>query len=106
MKIWNFIPQTFRYWWIDEVVKNIPSLKDVTIESLSSYINNRTKDHVSWKDDIRSRLLSRLVSSCNNLLMSTVLCPWGCLEYLHKCGHVPLDILIQRHLQDCYIKNH
>ena len=52
MKIWKFIPTTFRYWWIDDVIKTIPSLKDVTIKSPLSYINDRTKDHLRWKDDI------------------------------------------------------
>ena len=104
VKVWKFISHTFRYWWIDEVVMTIPTLTDVTIESPSSYINDRTKDHITWKEDIKSGLLSRLANTCNNLLMSTSLCPWRCSEYLHKCGHVPLDILIQSHLQDCSIK--
>ena len=63
-----------------------------------------TKDHITWKDDIKSGMLSCLENTCNNLIMPTVLCPWGYSEYLHKCGHVPLDILIQRQLQDCSIK--
>ena len=32
------------------------------------------------------------------------MCPWGCSEFIHKCGYVPIDVMIQRHLSRCKIK--
>ena len=38
---------------------------------------------------------------CNKTLIPTVLCPWGCTEYLHQSGQFEIDILIQNHLKKC-----
>ena len=32
-------------------------------------------------------------------MVPKVLCPWGCSEYVHKCGHLHLDIVLQRYLK-------
>ena len=43
------------------------------------------------------------MASCNKFLMPNILCPWGCTEYIHQCGHIEMDLMIQRHLPKCYL---
>ena len=32
------------------------------------------------------------------------MCPWGCSEFIHKCGTVTIDVMIQQNLSRCKIK--
>ena len=41
---------------------------------------------------------------CNAHIRPSVMCPWGCSEFIHKRGTVPIDVMIQRHLSRCEIK--
>ena len=45
-----------------------------------------------WKRYIESYPLTRLETSCNKYLISNVLFPWGCTEFIHKCVNIPLAI--------------
>ena len=37
----------------------------------------------------------------NAHLQPSVMCPWGCSEFNHKCGSVSIDVMIQRYLSRC-----
>ena len=82
--IWRFIPTLWRYWWIDNVRRLIPTLRDVTIESPPSFFKDITGDIDDWNADIESFYLPRLATACNKYVLPTVLCPWGCTEFIHK----------------------
>ena len=47
--------------------------------------------------------LSQLINVCNKYFILTVLCPWGCSEFLHLARSVNLNIIIQRYLSKCYL---
>ena len=36
------------------------------------------------------------MSDTNDLFFANILCPWGCTNFVYNCGHIDLDILIQR----------
>ena len=57
-----------------------------------------------WNNDVDSLLLSKLASSCNNHLIADVLCPWGCSEFMHRCGYLDMDMIFQRYLPKCILK--
>ena len=42
--------------------------------------------------------------TCNAHLRQSVMCPWGCSEFIHKCGIVPIDVMTQQNLSRCEIK--
>ena len=69
-----------------------------------SYFNNITNNISSRNEDIDGNYLARLAFACDDKLMTSVLCPWRCSKYIHQCGYVTLDLRIQRHLQDYYLK--
>ena len=82
----------------------MPTLQNVRLDYPPSYFNGITNKICSWKLDVNIMLLSWLASECDDKLMPTVLCPWEWSEYIHKCRYVPLDLIIQRHLHDCYLR--
>lgn len=48
--------------------------------------------------------LADLRDSCNKYLLPTVLCPYGCTEYLHKCESVPMDLVFPKYLSKVRLK--
>lgn len=96
--IWRFIPLQWRYWWIDEAKACFPHIfNSVSIDSPSPIFIDKTMEINEWNDDVNSYLLPRLASSCNKHLMPNIMCPWGCSEFNHKCGHISMDIVFQRY---------
>ena len=90
---WRFIPGSWRKWWqqyfpVDERLLPI------------SYFNEISSDLEKFDSYIKSELLSDIAIGCNKYLMPTVLCPWGCSEYLHRVGYMEMDVCIQRFLSN------
>ena len=90
---WKFIPGSWRKWWqqyfpVDERLLPI------------SYFNEISSDLEKFNSYIKSELLSDIAIGCNKFLMPTVLCPWGCSEYLHRVGYMDMDVCIQRFLSN------
>ena len=69
-----------------------------------SYFNDTTNKISSQDEDIDSNYLARLVFACSDKLMPYILCAWGCSEYIHQCGYILFDLIIQRYLQYYYLK--
>ena len=62
--IWKFVPELWRYWWIDECKKRILSLANVSIRVPKAIFVDRTIEIKEWNDDIKSLMLPRLRKSC------------------------------------------
>ena len=56
-----------------------------------------------WHEGINSQKLPSIADVCNHLLIPTVLCPWGCSEFLHSTGKLDLDVILQRYFQKTYL---
>lgn len=83
---WAFIPEEWRFWWRDYLDGSEPG----------SFFVDRTLDQFRMKQEIDSGMLSRIRDTTNELLLPTVLCPWGGSEYINRCGTLPIDLIIQR----------
>ena len=101
-RIWQMIPQTWRYWWVENSSTNFNS--NVFVHHPQSLFVDKTNEMDEWNTDIESMSLSRLRDTSNKHLMPCVLCPWGCSEFLHCSGHIPLDVIFQRYLSQHIIK--
>ena len=103
--IWRYIPMKWRPWWLSAIQIEFPAIfNDVSIDSPSPGFVDKTLDIKEWKSDINSFALARLEAASNKFLQPIVKCPWGCSEFLHKAGHIPFDVMIQRVLQRCDLK--
>ena len=65
---------------------------------------DRITDLKDFQYDINSCFLDKNANACNNHLKPNILCPWGCLEYVHKSGMFELDLLFQKFLLKVLIK--
>ena len=97
--VWKLIPQLWRYWWVFNIKKSHPVYNDVTLYDPLPVVKDICIEQKEWKSDQQSMFLPRIASSCNKYMMPTVLCPWGCTEFIFSSGHVSLDIMFQRFLQ-------
>jgi hypothetical protein len=96
--VWKMIPNVWRHWWLDKISKYVPEYHEITMDQPPSIIIDRTIEMNNWNSDIQSQKLPNLAKCCNESMMPTVLCPWGCTEYIHSCGFMPLDIIFQQFL--------
>ena len=103
-KIWKFVPIQFRYWWLSYLHERYPHVySNVSIKSPLPFFKEVSRKVNKWKESISSGELPRLAESCNEMLIPTILCPWGESVFIHKCGSLPIDIIIQRYIQYCEI---
>ena len=103
VNIWKFVPDIWRYWWIDAANAHA-ELEDVSIEHPSPIFKDITKDISDMKSGLEINTLSEIMRCCNEYLIPSVLCPWGESEYIHNCGKLAYDTVCQRYLLKCHIK--
>ena len=80
-RIWQLIPQTWRYWWYSSASGRFRD--NITLHNPQSLFVDKTVEMNEWDSDIESMSLARLRDTSNKHLMPCVLCPWGCSEFYH-----------------------
>ncbi len=80
---WKFILQEWRSWWLPSLTNQF-FYRDISMDTPPSYFCDKTKDYMEFHNEKGSGVLSRTGYTINKHLMPTVLCPWGCSEYMHK----------------------
>ena len=104
-KIWSYVPTQWRPWWFHSLQTEFPAVfSDITMDSPRPLIEDKTIDRNSCKDDLDSYVLPRLTKTWNHYFRPVVKCPWGCSEFVHKVGFLPLDLIFRRLLQKCSFK--
>ena len=101
--MWRFIPNDMRRWWLDSI-DIFHCFSEVTIFNPQSYFLEMTYDNEDMMSNINSGNLRNVATACNKYLLPTVLCPWGCSDYIHKSGLFEFDVTIQRYLLKVEIK--
>eukprot|EP00957_Ditylum_brightwellii_P207301 15352368-Ditylum_brightwellii.AAC.1 len=102
--IWCYIPNLWRHWWLEAVMSEFEDIFDcVTLTDPPSIFYDVSNDVSEFKPNVESFMLARLHTICNKHLIPTILCLWGCTEYLHRPGSLPLDVVIQRYLPKCIL---
>ena len=86
---------------------NFPHIfSNITLGDPSPCFSDKTLNIKEWTLDINSYLLSRLARTSNKYLLPTIKCPWGCSEFQHKVGYLPVDIMLQCILQKAYFNTY
>ena len=102
--IWVIIPTTWRKWWLESVHLHFPTVfHNISLSNPPPILADRTKDITKWDNSIESGNLNKIADVCNKLLIPTVLCPWGCSEFLHKVGYISIQLIFQKHFQKCIV---
>ena len=100
-KLWSLIPRLWRLWWLDSVQQLHVEYRSVTLDDPPCAFDDVTarKDEFQMAVDMKRGGL--LAATCRKDMYSTVWCPWGEMEYLHRCGSLPLDLIVTRLFGDC-----
>ena len=93
-KLWGLIPLEWRPWWLRSVGTLHSAYQSVTLHQPPSVFADVTLPRDELHEAIDGNEGVTLANACNKHLHATVWCPWGESEYLHKCGHVPLDVVV------------
>ena len=102
--VWKLIPHEWRAWWINSLLSMFPNVySDITITNPKPIFRDKTNDLDEWNIKIKGYLLSDLAFVCNKYLLPTIKCPWGCSEFMHKVGYLPIDVVWQRYLPACIL---
>ena len=97
--IWKLIPAAYRHWWIPaltEIARYKHIYENISVDAPRPIIRDRTDEIKEWNNCMERHNLPEVSRVCNKLLLPTVLCPWGCSEYIHKVGKIPFNIIIQK----------
>ena len=78
-------------------------MRDVTWDQPPSIFRDITTDIKDMRSSLDKNSLSDIMTCCNKHLLPLVLCPWGESDFIHKCGHVPYDMIVQRYLHKVFI---
>ena len=96
----HWIPRSTHRLWEKSLILELPGY--YSIEKFNDYNNSiaivvdvtqRKKD---FKDILSRNKLGEIKRGCNEFLMPTILCPWGCTAYLHDGGSVSYDAIINQ----------
>jgi hypothetical protein len=102
--IWILIPLQWRKWWLDSIYMYFSAFfGHVTIEEPKPLLVDRTEEIKEWNESIKSGNLNKIADACNHLLVPSILCPWGCSEFIHKAGKIDLYLIFQKHMRKCII---
>ena len=103
--IWRMIPKEFRIWWLFYCQSYFPDVyNDVTLDDPEPLFDDITIKVKTWNEKIGSATLPNLANACNELIMPNIMCPWGCSVFIHKFGSLPIDIVLQRYIQQVELK--
>lgn len=103
--IWRFIPMEWRVWWLESCrTYHRHVFENITLQQPSPFFVDRTDQLEDFNTLRRKYELPSLKKICNNYMMPTVKCPWGCTEMMHRSGILPLDVIYQRYLPKVTIK--
>ena len=94
----------WRHWWIDSIKENNVVMEHVSFNNPPAIFKDVTMDLREMIADIDDAKISVIMRTCDKHVIPTVLCPWGESEFLHTCGDVPFDSVLQRYMTKCYFK--
>ena len=83
LSLWEFIPKPWRYWWLDSA-RSFECFQLATLDHPEAIFEDKSIELNAWDAAIASQALPQLIKITNELLMPTVLCPWGCSDYIHR----------------------
>ena len=98
-KTWQLIPIPWRHWWIDNLKHVTTGYENISIDSPEPIIIDQSFELKELNTQIESQMLFEIAKACNKFMIPNVLCPWGCNEFIFRCGYISIDIVFQQFLR-------
>ena len=102
-KLWSIFPLQWRKWWLDSAIQ-FDELSEISLFQPDAVVKDVTSSVNNFLYLVGTGKLGDLAQACNDHMMPTVLCPWGCNEYLHKSEIFPIDMVLQRYFRKVQLR--
>ena len=99
---WQFVPVTWRSWWLPSLRSHNPTMWHVPAISHHSplpHFKDVTHDLKRFDTMMDNLRLGEIRHVCNEINFPTILCPWGCSTFLQDVGFLPLPVVFQHVLR-------
>jgi hypothetical protein len=100
--VWRLVPGVWRPWWINLVKAAFATfdVAEVSLDSPCPVFVDMTEARDEYLDMRKALKFANIIDVVDRRLKATVLCPWGCSEFVHECGTLPLDSVFQSFIPD------
>ena len=99
--LWRVIPISMRKWWIQSIhsISSQP-YSQCTLSSPESIFEDRTDSLHNFELDLDSGDQARLQKALNDdgVMITNVLCPFGCTDFPQQSQYAGWDLILQRYL--------
>lgn len=96
--VWSYVPMKWQHWWIDDFRMLHDWDERISMEAPEPVFDEIMDRQCALMQSLEELRLGDLMLHVNQFLYPTVMCPWGCSEYLHKVELLPLDVVFSRYL--------
>ena len=97
---WTVIPIGWRGWWLEEVKALVPNLTmQLTLNFPKAEVDDISSIYDEHMKMRKEKTLRGISFTVKQYPYPMVLCPWGCTEFVERCGTIPIDAIFQ-HLFD------
>jgi hypothetical protein len=98
--VWTLVPIQWRRWWFQSITTLLPEEWYVgkQINDMDSSIVDVTLKKDSLEKSIANGVLGEIMYNCDTNLLPLIKCPWGCTEFFHVCGELPIQDIFWRYL--------
>jgi hypothetical protein len=97
---WAFVPALWRPWWLDSLqLQGFQCYQDITLEFPPSAFTEVSADRAEFLAALELNTAGALIGACDKHIIPNICCPWGCTEYIHKVGNIPLDVIFGRYVE-------
>lgn len=95
-QMWKLLPLTLRNYWFASYERLCEKCNIVIdLHNIPSDIEDVTKKADQIDNLNTSGKLRDLMDSCNMNCCCSVMCPWGCTEFVDECGYIPFFRLLK-----------
>jgi hypothetical protein len=100
--VWRLVLGVWRPWWINPVKAAFTTfdVAKVSLDSPCPVFVDMTEVRDEYLDMQKALKFVNIIDVGNRRLKAPVLCPWGCSEFAHECGTLPLDSVFQSIVPD------
>ncbi len=105
--LWRIIPLQWRQWWYISVRTLLPPewYYQELINNMTCAVVDVTIAKQSLECSIKKGNLGQIIENCDKYLLPLIKCPWGCTEYFHICGKIPIQTILWRYISEHGMSN-
>ena len=98
--LWALLPALWRPWWLHSLqFQGFQCYHDITLEFPPSLFTEVSADREEFLAALELNTAGALIRACDKHIIPNISCPWGCTEYIHKVGKMPLDVVFARYVE-------